>query len=741
MKSFALRVFLWLLTKVFYRVTILHPENIPGQGGALLVSNHRSYVDMLLILASSRRPVRFLIAEEVCFLRLLKFPLRLLGVIPLPVESRARELTEALRLATEAILRGELVGIFPERSVSRIGLMLPFRRDFERIMKGVEAPIIPVGLDGLWGSIFSYQGGRFFWKLPRRIPYPVTVSFGEPMSPNSTALQVRTAIQLINAESWSYRRRTMQPLGRAFVSTARRHPFRFAIADERVPKMNFASALMRTLFLARRLTPFWEGQNMVGVFLPPSVGGALVNLAALLAGRVPVNLNYTLKTEGLASCARQCELQTIVTSRKFLDRVKINLPGRLLMLEEIIARPRIHEKLAALALAWLAPVRLVERVAGCRHRPQLDDLATVVFSSGSTGDPKGVMLSHYNLASNVTQLSQTYDFAPRDRFLGILPFFHSFGFTATLLVPAVYGVGVAYHPNPLNAKPIGELVRRYRLTYLMATPSFLQIYLRACAPEDFGSLRFVMAGAEKLRERLVADFEEKFGIRPVEGYGCTECGPVVSANRLDFRAPGFRQRGSRVGRIGHPLPGIAVRIVQPETRALLAPGEPGLLLVRGPNIMQGYLNRPDKTAQVLRDGWYETGDMAVLDEDGFLQITGRLSRFSKIGGEMAPHELIEEKLEELAGAHQPTFAVTGVPDERKGERLVVLHALTEPALSDFLRRLTQLDLPSLWVPKANQFFAVDALPLLGNGKLDLRTLRERAIALSRERDLQQTEAA
>jgi acyl-[acyl-carrier-protein]-phospholipid O-acyltransferase/long-chain-fatty-acid--[acyl-carrier-protein] ligase len=369
----------------------------------------------------------------------------------------------------------------------------------------------------------------------------------------------------------------------------------------------------------------------------------------------------------------------------------------------------------------------------------LDDLATVVFSSGSTGDPKGVMLSHYNLASNVEQLTQTYDFAPRDRFLGILPFFHSFGFTATLLVPAAYGVGVAYHPNPLDARPIGELVRRYRLTYLMATPSLLQIYLRNCEPEDFGSLRFVMAGAEKLRERLVADFEEKFGIRPVEGFGCTECAPVVSANRLDFRARGFRQRGSRTGRIGHPMPGIAVRIVQPETRVPLAAGEPGLLLVRGPNVMQGYLNRPDKTAEVLREGWYETGDMATLDEDGFLQITGRLSRFSKIGGEMAPHEHIEEKLEELAGVHQPTFAVTGVPDEKKGERLVVLHTLAEPAFAEFLRRLPQLDLPNLWIPKANQFFAVGELPLLGNGKLDLRRLRERAMQLSREQDLQPKE--
>jgi acyl-[acyl-carrier-protein]-phospholipid O-acyltransferase/long-chain-fatty-acid--[acyl-carrier-protein] ligase len=311
-----------------------------------------------------------------------------------------------------------------------------------------------------------------------------------------------------------------------------------------------------------------------------------------------------------------------------------------------------------------------------------------------------------------------------------LPFFHSFGFTATLLAPAVYGLGVVFHANPLEGKPIGELVRRYRLTYLMATPAFLQIYLRSCEPGDFGSLRFVLAGAEKLPEWLASAFEEKFGIRPVEGYGCTECAPVVSANTHDYRAAGVRQLGSRRGKIGHPLPGISVRVVEPETRVALGDGEAGLLFIRGPNVMQGYLNHPDKTAEVLREGWYETGDIAALDEDGFLQITDRLSRFSKIGGEMVPHVKIEERLHELARVQELTFAVTAVPDEKKGERLVVLHRLGETELAEVVRRLPQVDLPNLWIPKANQFFAVKDLPLLASGKLDLRKMREQALRLS-----------
>jgi acyl-[acyl-carrier-protein]-phospholipid O-acyltransferase/long-chain-fatty-acid--[acyl-carrier-protein] ligase len=396
----------------------------------------------------------------------------------------------------------------------------------------------------------------------------------------------------------------------------------------------------------------------------------------------------------------------------------------------------------------------------------LDDLATVIFSSGSTGDPKGVMLSHYNIGSNVEQLEQVFGLGHRDSFLGILPFFHSFGFTGTFCLPAVLGTGVVYHPNPLEAKAIGPLVRDYQLTFLLATPTFLQLYLRGCSAEDFGSLRVVMTGAEKLPERLAAAFEEHFGICPLEGYGCTECAPVVAVNTRDFRSAGFRQIGAKRGKIGHPLPGVSVRIVNPEnplSGEMLPPGQPGLMLVSGPNVMLGYLGKPEKTAEVLlgdllpsNEGrmdsplpvtqtqsdpstrsnalshkpssakWYVTGDVAAIDEDGFLQITDRLSRFSKIGGQMVPHIKIEEKLHELAGATEQTFIVAGVPDEKKGERLVVLHKLTGEKLALCLEKLAQCDLPNLWKPRADQFFPIENLPLLGTGKLDLRKVTELA---------------
>ena len=323
-------------------------------------------------------------------------------------------------------------------------------------------------------------------------------------------------------------------------------------------------------------------------------------------------------------------------------------------------------------------------------------------------------------------MGQTFAIRASDRFVGILPFFHSFGFTATIAAPAVLGFGVVYHPSPLDAKVIGELVQKYRCTFLLATPTFLQLYLRTCEAEQFGSLAYVVTAAEKLPERLAQAFEDKFGIRPLEGYGCTECAPAVAVNTHDFRAAGFRQVGAKRGKIGHPLPGVVVRIVDPDTREPLGAGQPGLMLVRGPNVMQGYLGKPEQTAAVLRDGWYVTGDVAAIDEDGFLQITDRLSRFSKIGGEMVPHIKVEEKLHELAGVTEQTFVVASVPDEKKGERLVVLHKLAPEPLQACLEKLAQCDLPNLWKPRPDQFFRVEVFPLLGSGKLDLRKAKELA---------------
>ena len=728
-----LRLLLWFATHTLYRIDVQGREYVPVRGGALLVPNHASMVDACLMIASSDRPIRFLMFKDSYEHPVIKPFAKILRVIPISSQQRPREMIHSLREAAQVLRDGELVCIFPEGQMTRIGQMLPFRRGMERILKGVDAPIIPVHIDGVWGSIFSFFGGRFLWKLPRKIPYPVRVTFGKPLSPTATSQEARQAVQELGVEAFAHRKRHMKTLPRSFLQTVRRHPFRFAMADGRMPQVRYFDALVKTIFLARRLRSRWRGQEMVGILLPPSIPGALVNLAALLMGKVPVNLNYTSSNESLTACAQQCNLQTVVTSRQFLERVHVQPPAEAIFLEDLAANPRVAERACALLASCLLPARGIETFVGAERRARLDDVATIIFSSGSTGDPKGVILTHYNIASNVEQLNQVVMLNSTDRILGILPFFHSFGFTGTLCLPVALGLGVIYHPNPLDARAIGALVAQYAITLLLATPTFLNTYTRRCAPEDFGSLRFVMAGAEKLPERIAQAFEDHFGIRPLEGYGCTECSPVVALNTLDFRAASFRQVGAKRGSIGHPLPGMSVRIVDPATGRPVPVSEPGLLLVRGPNVMQGYLQQPEKTAEVLQDGWYNTGDIATVDEDGFIRITDRLSRFSKVGGEMVPHIKVEEKLQELADASEQVFAVTAIPDEKKGERLVVFHTLADKDLRECLEKLAKSDLPALWRPRPDQFLSIRALPYLGTGKLDLRRLRELALEMAQTR--------
>jgi len=440
-----------------------------------------------------------------------------------------------------------------------------------------------------------------------------------------------------------------------------------------------------------------------------------------------VNVNYTAGSAGMESAARQAGLKTVVTSRVFLHKAKIEPPAGVetIWIEDVAAEIGPAARASATILARFAPESMVARACGSRARRGADDVATIIFSAGSTGEPKGVVLTQFNVDANVEGVAQAMRIGPEDRLLGVLPFFHSFGYMA-LWFAANHGLGIVFHGNPLDGAVVGDLVQKHHVSVMLATPTFLQIYLRRCTPAQFGSVRIVLAGAEKLPERLAAAFEAQFGVRPLEGYGTTECSPAVALNAPDFRAPGFYQVGSRRGTVGQPLPGVSVRIVDPDTFAPLPPETPGLLLVRGPNVMRGYLGRDDLTAGVLRDGWYVTGDIASLDEDGFLRITDRLSRFSKIGGEMVPHGRVEEALHEAAGVTEQTFAVCGLPDEKRGERLAVLSTLEESKLPAVLERLATMGLPNLYIPKKDAFVKVEKLPVLGTGKIDLRGVKRMA---------------
>src|SRR5712692_5986997 len=475
-----LRLFLWIATHTLYRLDVEGRENVPARGGALLTPNHVSMADAVLLIASIDRPIRFIMFKGSYEHPLVKPFAKIMGVIPIASEQGPREMIHSLRLATDALKNGEIVCIFPEGQMTRIGQMLPFRRGMERIIKGVEVPIIPVNLDGVWGSIFSFSGGRFFWKFPRRIPYPVRVTFGSPLPSTASAQDVRRAVQDLGAEAFARRKKRMHTLPRSFIYSARRHPFRFAMADGQRPKLSWFSALVGALVLARRLRKQWQGQEMVGVLLPPSVPGALVNYAAMLLGKVPVNLNYTVSNETLASCAQQCNLKTVVSARVLLEKVKIQPPGETIFIEDVAKDAGFGERVPAALAVSLLPAKAVSKFAGCDRPASLDDVATIIFSSGSTGDPKGVILTHYNIASNVEQLNQVFMLHADDRIMGILPFFHSFGFTGTLCLPAATGIGVVFHPNPLDSRVIGALVSKHAVTMLLATPTFLNAYARRC---------------------------------------------------------------------------------------------------------------------------------------------------------------------------------------------------------------------------------------------------------------------
>ena len=723
--DYFVRFVLWLLTHTLYRIQIVGEQNIPQRGPALLICNHVSFVDALLIGASMPRFVHFMLHRDYYDLKSLNWFFRLMRSIPVSATNR-RDIVESLKRARNELDKGHVVCIFAEGAISRTGRLLPFKRGFEKIVEGKNVPIIPLHLDQLWGSIFSFKEGRFFWKRPQKFQYPVTVSFGPPLAPGASVNQVRNAVLELESDAFEYRRSADDLLHARFIEVAKRHWFSFCIADTSGTELTYGKTLIGAFLLASWIRKNCSNESMVGVILPASVGGSLVNVAILLAGKVPVNLNFTAGGESMASAIAQCKITTTMTSRVFLSKANLEAIEGMAFLEEIRKTFGTMEKTLATIKALL-PARWLKRKYLKSQRR--NDLATVIFSSGSTGAPKGVMLSHHNIVSNVDGISQVIPFTPNDRIMGVLPLFHSFGFTGTLWLPLLVGFGVIYHPNPTDAKTIGETIQKYKATLLISTPTFYAGYLRRCTKEEFSSLRYLIAGAEKLREQIAKGYQEKFDSTILEGYGCTELGPVVSVNTLDVVDGKESQIGNKPGTVGQPIPGVAVKVVDPDTEQPLACGQEGLLLVRGPNVMLGYLGQPHLTDQALRRGWYVTGDIAAVDEDGFIRITDRLSRFSKIGGEMVPHMKVEEVINEVLGA--AASVVTAVPDEQRGEKLVAFYTQNGITREALWVKLNQSELPKLWVPRRENLYLIESIPVLGSGKADLKKIK--ALALEQAR--------
>ena len=719
-----LRFFGLPLARIIYRVTALGVERLP-RGGFLLLPNHITWVDAIILLLTCPRPIRFMIAEEFYRNRFLHPLLHAVRCIPIT----SRRAKDAMRLAAEMIRDGEIVCVFPEGELSRSGVLGGLRRGYQLIARRAEAPVVPVWLDQLWGSIFSFQGGRFFRKWPRQFPYSAAVEFGAPLLPNEAdTAAVRERLLSLGESCFSRRPALRQSLGAAAVAGLARHPFRTAVIDgmddsslSRSKLLGAAAALSRHL---RCHCP----ETRIGIVLPASKGGVVANLAVVLAGKVPVGLNFTSGRDALRRAQEIAGLTTAISANAFAKRLAdFPWPESTIQLDELLPRMKRDIFLWWMAAIFL-PARLLIGWLGISREGGREE-AVLLFTSGSSGDPKGVVLSHRNIVGNVAQFRVVLDATKEDLMLASLPFFHSFGCTVTLWFPLIDGVRIVTYPNPLEAGKCAEIIES------------LPRYGRArCA--DFSAWLFAQGGAGTIRKRSPNDhgrgkiaaqsggsIRGAIGKPVFEGYGLTETSPVVSVNLPDpdpSLAGEDIQPSNRPGSVGKMVPGLAAEIREPETGEKLSLHDTGMLWLRGSNIFEGYLNDPKRTAEVLQDGWLKTGDLGRFDEDGFLFIEGRLSRFSKIGGEMVPHETVEQRILAALGISNEgarTIAVASAPDEAKGETLVILSTI-EIDQAQLREKLQAAGVPNLWIPKVVR--RVETIPVLATGKLDLRKCNELA---------------
>jgi acyl-[acyl-carrier-protein]-phospholipid O-acyltransferase/long-chain-fatty-acid--[acyl-carrier-protein] ligase len=720
-------------------LTVEGRRRVPRSGPLILVCNPLSYLGWMLIELACPRRVRFVVLAGWTRTGMPGRLLRWFGAITPAGDSRG-DLERVLQQAREALARGDAVCLFAEGVRTADGQTLTFSQIYREVTGASPVPVVPVFLLQPHGSLLSMHKGRFVRKWPVHFAARVAVTFGEALPAGTGGAQARQALQETSARAHVARTPRRRPVHRQFVRMAARHPFRPCWIDSTAPgqDMNYARAYVGCVLLRGLLKPLLGDAAMAAIWLPPGRGGAMTNVALAMLGKTSVNLNYTAPAESIRSALAQCSCRHVITARKFTARLKLDVGPdvNVIYLEDLLPGVTKWRKLRALLSVILLPGWLLDLfVLGLgRHKP--DDLATVIFSSGSTGEPKGVMLSHGNVSANAESMIQATSLNPEDRLLGVLPFFHSFGYTVALWAPLQVAASAVYHPDPRQAREIGELCRTHRCTVYVSTATFLRFCLKKCEPADFQSVRILMCGAEKLPPPLAEEFARRFGVMPLEGYGCTELSPACAANMPDQSFGGLVQVHNKSGTVGPPLPGCAARVVDPETRAVLPIGAEGLLEITGANVMQGYLGKPELTAQVIHDGWYVTGDMARVDADGHVQLTGRLSRFAKIGGEMVPLEKIEEELHEVLGTAERVCAVACVPDETRGERLVVLYVveLLRPfgmEVRPWCQQLAARGVPNLWMPSERDFHAVAELPVLGSGKLSLSGVKEMALALAR----------
>ena len=542
-----LRTALWFCNGTVFHLRVTGRQHVPDKGGALFVSTHISVIDALVLTAATDRDVRFVMGKNVMDTPWCRRIARMMHTILFDPEAPEACLPE-IRAALE---KGQVVCVNTERLSTRDGADHPWFKDYHQLTEGTDAPVIPIHMSRLWQRLYYYKDAspeagaprKLVWRGWERLRYPVFVSIGEAAPAGTSAADVRGRIEALNMERYMARPHRYGLLHHAFIGMARRHPGRMAAVDAVSGSLSYFKTFVGSIVFARKLRALLDEQEMVGVLVPPSVGAVLTNIALLHLGRIPINLNYSVSSQVMGACAKQCNITKVITSRKFLDKVPIEVPGDTILLEDVKASVAGKDRIVAMLMAVFLPTFLLEKALGAIPRTE-EDLATIIFSSGSEGEPKGVPLTHRNIMGNVEGALEVFPHHKASRLMGFLPFFHSFGFMATLWLPLTHGLGGIYHANPLEPKIIGDLVQKNHGTIFVGSSTFLQGFIRRCAPEQLACLEFVVCGAEKLAPRVRIAFAEKFGCEPLEGYGTTECAPAVAVNVPDCASPGFYYRGT-----------------------------------------------------------------------------------------------------------------------------------------------------------------------------------------------------
>jgi acyl-[acyl-carrier-protein]-phospholipid O-acyltransferase/long-chain-fatty-acid--[acyl-carrier-protein] ligase len=732
-----IRYLIGTLVSQHYKLQVLGMQNIPSSGGVLMLGNHTSYLDWAIVQMACPRRVRFVMYRGYYEKWYLKKFLDFFGVVPISTNASK----EAIVVIENLLNQGEVVVLFPEGALSRNGQVGVFHRGFELAIKNTAAVIIPFYLLGLWGSLYSFATPKHREMSRLKRTRDVSVCFGKPLRKDVTAAEVKKAVLELSIHSWLHYTAALSPIHIQWLKTAKKLKNEKWLVDFDGTSYSPQRLLTAAIVFSQALKKHLKQENHVGLLLPTSSGGIITNVAVLMQGKTVVNLNYTASQASLNQALEQGEIKTILTSKRFVTT--LNAKGfpasefladkKVIYLEDLKENISKNSLIKTALMVKLCPAFIIRLFYF--KKTLLDDIAAILFSSGSEGMPKGVQLTHRNIVGNIKQAASVLNFQEDDVILSILPLFHAFGLTVTSFLPLVEGITLVCHPDPTNAYAIGKLAAGHKATILCATSTFFRLYNKnkKLHPLMFQSLRLVVAGAEKLSSEVREDFKAKFGLNIYEGYGTTETTPVASVNLPDVLKPGdwSIQQGNKTGTVGLPLPGTSFKIVDPATLEELPVGEAGLIFIGGTQIMAGYLKNEKKTQEVIveKDGirWYKTGDKGMLDEDGFLTILDRYSRFAKIGGEMISLGAVEEAVWSVLDNKDVELAAIALPDTKKGEKIVLLFfGEIDPAT--IKQKLIENKVNPLMLPDA--IVRIDAMPKLGSGKRDLTRAKELALTLT-----------